>query len=239
MNYQIITDEQKFREFIEWLPELKTDECYYLCLFARNKYVRDTPDYFPHIKSDKAQVKRFIVSRKQDFYNKVKQLEVEVGAYTTKENFPVPQQSLALYVSVNPRNQFKANRLMLTVCADLLVKGNSGFNIATEALSAIQKAVGTKHYFDLDIDLESKSELNRAMSDVLSRINKEAITFIESRGGLHALIEYNKIEPQYVKTWYQSLKSIEGADIQGDNMIPVIGCTQGGFTPKFIEYGNV
>lgn len=235
MNYTIITDEIKFREFIAWLPDLKPNECYYLCLFARNKYVRDTPEYFPHIKSDKAQVKRFIVSRKEDFYSKVKQLEVKVGAYTTKENFPVPQQSLALYVSVNPRNQLKACRIMLDVAADLIIKGNTGFNIATEALSAIQKSVGTKHYFDVDIDLEDKSELPRAMSDVLQRVNKEAVTFIETRGGLHALIELSKVQPQYIRTWYQAMQTIKGADIQGDNMIPVIGCTQGGFTPKFIQ----
>jgi hypothetical protein len=234
MNYKIIQDEVKFKEFINWLPELKENECFYLCLFARNKYVRDTPEYFAHIKSDKAQIKRFIVNRKQDIYNKVKQLEVEIGAYTTKDNLPVPQQALALYITVNPRNQLKAARLMLEISADLIIKSNTGFNIATEALSAIQKSIGTKHYYDVDIDLKDKSEIKFVIDEIYDYVNKDAITLIETRGGLHALIELSKIKEQHVKSWYNKIKHISGVDIQGDNMIPVIGCTQGGFTPKFI-----
>lgn len=54
MNYQIIKDEDALVSFIEWLPELETNELYYLSLFARKKYAN------AEIKSnDKSYVIRF------------------------------------------------------------------------------------------------------------------------------------------------------------------------------------
>lgn len=227
-KYIIITDLDELQRFVDWLPELQENECYYLCLFARNKYVRDTPEYFPHIKADKAQIKRFLVSRKQDFITKIKQLEVEVGAYVTKENLPIPQQSLALYVTVNPRNQHKALIKCMKQFCDILETQGTGFNIQQEALSAIQKSVSRKLYMDLDFDTENVDD---TVFSIKEYVNPSCITIVKTRGGFHCLIDLKNIDKKYEKTWYNKITSLEECDIVKDAMLPVPGTYQGGFTP--------
>ena len=38
MNYTIIKDTQELLKFINWLPDLEEDECFYVVLMARSKY---------------------------------------------------------------------------------------------------------------------------------------------------------------------------------------------------------
>ena len=54
MNYKIICEEENLLKFIEWLPDLETDEQFYGCLFARKKY-----DSTGIVKSDKGQLKLY------------------------------------------------------------------------------------------------------------------------------------------------------------------------------------
>lgn len=222
MNYQIIRDETLFRSFIDWLPELKKNETYYVSLLARNKYHQA-------VGSDKAQVKRFTTT-KSFLYDKVKQLECELGAYKYK-GIAIPQEALALYISPNPRDMERAAKSTLIRFAELITKEYNGYNPHQEVLSEIQKSCSRKVYFDLDFD---KVDITETLTEIRKNINDDCLTVLRTRGGFHLLIELAKIDKQYAKTWHQSLSSIDGCDIKGDNLIPVPGCTQGGFIPQFI-----
>jgi len=236
MNYEIIKDEVLLRNFIAWLPELRDNECYYLCLFSRSKYAKneDGSNKFPHIKTDKNQLKRFTVSKKDRIYDKIRQLEVAVGAYKTKDGMNIPQESLALYITPNPRNQEQAMFTLMKKLIDIQQCKGINYNIHAESLSAIQKSCSRKVYFDLDLDSNDAENIVRNTLDY-SKINKDCIHVLKTRGGVHLLIELEKVAVEFRKSWYLYMTSNFRIDIKGDNLIPVPGTYQGGFIPRFIN----
>lgn len=224
MNYKIITDEKKLKEFIDWLPELNDGETYYYCLFARSKY-----DSSGMLKADKQQIKRG-TSNKEFLFEKIKQLEVEVGGYYQK-HIPISQETLALYITPNPRNYLKATKESLKKFADLITTEYKGYNPHQEVLSQIQVACSRKIYFDFDFD---GVEVSGVRPLIIKCINEDCLTFIRTRGGFHLLVKLSDINKVYEKSWYQSINMMSGCDVRGDNLLPVPGCTQGGYTPFIV-----
>ena len=230
--YKIIKDKTQLLEFIDWLPELENNETYYICLFARNKYTRneDGTNKYPFLKSDKCQLKR-ITSNKENLYNKILQLETKIGSYQEK-GYDIPQESLVLYITVNPRDFELSTKNSLISLLHLVTKKYSNYNPHQIVMSEIQKSCSRKIYFDLDFD---GVEIDDILPKLKEYINIEAINILKTRGGFHLLIEVSKIEKQYQKNWYNNITKLPGIDIKGDNMIPVPGCTQGNFVPYLIK----
>lgn len=237
MNYSIIKDETLLDDFIEWLPELQEDECYYLCLFARSKYAKneDGSNKFPHIKTDKAQLKRITVHKKSLMKDKIKQMECAFGSYKTKDGEDIPQESLALYITPNPRSQRKAMFNLIKRIVDIQVANATGYNIHAEAMSAIQKCKSRACFIDFDIDFPEGENiyLDPLKFFIEENVGIKGIHYLRTRGGYHVLVEPSKIDKQFEKTWYKSIIKHPYVDIKGDAMIPVPGCTQGNFIPYF------
>lgn len=238
MNYQIITDEDSLRNFIDWLPDLEPHETFYLCLFARSKYVRDLPIelQLPHIKSDKAQLKRF-TSNKERLFDKIRQLECPLGSYKQKD-LVVPQEALALYITINPRSFIKANTASVRKLLDLALQPYNGFHPYQEVMSEIQKAKSRSVFVSFDFDVE-KSQAPLIIADIHTAVNTRAIDVVETRGGFHVIVNTEYIGIQYQKWWYNRMRAVlakysQDHDNAGDIMLPVVGTYQGGFTPKFI-----
>ena len=220
MNYNIILDKVALQEFVEWLPALGVNEKYYVTLFSRKKYAGDGMQA-----SDKAQLKRFI-STKERLIDKIRQLEVEVGAYKLKKG-PVPQEALAIYINPNPRDLEKATYQGIMHFAKLLQEKSTHINPHSEIMSCIQKSRGQKYYLDFDID-----EQDFNFSHLKGKINLECLEVIQTRGGYHLLVNLKKLDPKYAKTFFPDIKKL-GVDQTGDQLLPIPGCTQGGFVPKF------
>lgn len=225
MNYQIIKDEQILRDFIEWLPELKPQETYYCALFARSKYCKNVVK----LTADKQQLRRFTAT-KQYLFNKLKQLECELGSYSQK-NTEIPQEAISVYITPNPRDMEIATKKGLIELANLITKPYSGYNPHATMLNSIQTSCGRKIYFDLDFDGVKVEDMRDEINEL---INPECLTYLQTHGGFHLLIELKKIEKQFIKTWYQKITALDGVDVRGDNLIPIPGTHQGGFVPKFI-----
>lgn len=234
MNYKIITDEIALREFIDWLPDLKHNETFYVCLFARNKYVKGLVD----IKTNKAQLKRF-TSNKSRLFNKIKQLECPVGSYHQKD-ITIPQEALALYITINPRDFVKATKNGIKRLLDLAMEEYSGYHPHQELMSSIQKSKSDRTEFvTFDFDME-KLLFDEVRTKVSEVINKEAIQWVETRGGYHLTIRTPRMDKQYTKTFHNDIKKILNEYSSdtfnvGDVMLPVPGTIQGGFTPKLLK----
>lgn len=164
-------------------------------------------------------------------------LYVQYSHETQNINSPIvrtgiPQECLALYINPNPRSLEKAAKNGLKKLADLITKPYGGYNPQVEIMSEIQKAKGNKVFMDFDIDHKGWEEIK---DEVLQFINKDALHIVQTRGGIHLLIETAFIAEEHKRHFYNGLTSLDYVDIHGDNMIPVPGTFQGGYTPNFIK----
>lgn len=221
MHYQIVLKEEIFRHFIDWLPDLQENEKFYCSLIARKKYCPDL------IKSNgKVRLQHFLSTREQ-LYEKVKQLEVPLEAYRLKDG-PAPPASLALYLNPNPRDLIQASYEGIIKLTERLRYQHQNFDPQAEIMSCIQRSQGRKLYLDFDID-----DKDFDLGQLSGLINLDAIDVIETRGGYHVVVHLNRVAEVYQKTFYQSIIQLN-VDRAGDQLLPVPGCTQGGFMPRFI-----
>jgi len=219
-NYAIIHDIDILTGFINNLPELEENEIYYICLFARKKYCQDLVK-----SSDKTQLKRF-TSNKHRMIDKIKQLQCEVGTYKIKDRV-VPQEALVLYINPNPRCMKKATFALMKKSVDIVQNNNKGFNIHAEALSCIQKSKAKSHFVDFDIDTKDID-----LSLMKNILPQDCYEILETRGGYHILVKPD-VAPK--TQWYKQITETFNVDQTGDQLIPVPGCYQGGFIPRFIQ----
>ena len=241
MNYEVIKDEKILKEFIESLPELSEDEVFYCCLFARSKYLtEEQKGQITHIKSDKAQLKRF-TANKHTLLSKIKQLECPIGSYVQyKKNVPsnpVPQETLALYITINPRSLSLATRNSLKKFVEMVADNPThSFNPSNFSTSEIQRSKAKNAPWFI-IDIDSKDfDVEDLKTAIKGYIGKTPFKLLETRGGYHILISLREIDDSVRKTWYNNLKEELGEDVDqtGDIMIPIPGSSQGGWMPKFV-----
>lgn len=241
MVHTIISDYTELEKYVNQLPDLGAGFKYYISLFARKKYGGT-----PGLKSDKAQLKRFIAS-KDLIIKKLQQLEIPLGRYDI-DGFVIHQSSLVVYISVNPRDMHKAGAATALELTKTIFEGCRIRNPQASFLSNMQ-TIGKKLYFNIDLDVLEGQVLseNDLREWLMSIVNIDACTIVQTRGGYHILVLLDKISKPYKSHWYNNFKlgqthneMIERGRVftidmsNGDGMTPLPGCTQGGFTPKLL-----
>lgn len=240
-NYKVILDEAVLDDFIKNLPDLQEDEKFYICLFARSKYLtEEQKGTMSHIKSDKAQLKRAVATKKT-LKNKLRQMEVPLGAYvqikTNVPDNPVPQESLAVYMTINPRSLSLATRNSLKKFVEMVADNPTHpFNPSNFAMSEIQRSKAKNAPWFM-LDLDSKERPAEELKNTLkSYLGNTPFKVLETRGGYHIMISLREIDENVKKNWYNNINIEFGKDIdqRGDMMIPIPGTYQGGHIPKFV-----
>ena len=115
----------------------------------------------------------------------------------------------------------------------LLKNNRTNFNPHAEVMSCIQQSAGKKEYLDFDID-DKEFDL-RQLENI---INPSCLTVVQTRGGYHVLVKIADIAPTYKSSFFQSFTAFEAVDQSGDQLLPVPGCTQGGYVPKFVDLNS-
>lgn len=221
-TYKIIHDMDRLEAYVKWLPDLGPSEKYYGCLFGRKKYCQSIP--WPG--SDKTQLKRFTATKENLIY-KIRQMECPIGAFEIKGQ-SIPQDALALYLHVNPRDLWKATIKSIGQLAKVIECDGKTSNPHQEVLSEIQRSHGKKKYVIFDLDEKDSGKLQRILDIVEGHAE-----VMETRGGYHIFVPTSKTNQITNKKWYNTIA--EMCDVTGDNMSPVPGCIQGGFVPKLLS----
>lgn len=245
MSYKIINNELALKQYISLLPELKTNEVYYFCLMARNKY------------SDKLDIKDSLVlarnfaKNKSDIFNKILKMEVPDGVYDY-EGQPIPNEMMVLYIKPNPRDLILTNLYTQKELVNEQIKlyrDNQYKTIDPNklTLNSMQEAYGTKHILDIDFDV--KNEKNFTLIFLLELIISHKLlpfvrSIIKTRGGYHVQFDTDSMTETMRKRWVgELLKENKGnedlkIEIVNDCFLPLTGTTHGGFTPQMMYYSN-
>ena len=254
----LIQDEKQFNKFVDFLPELKTDEVYFISLSARNKYLTEeerkkyslgrTEMFGRCIAKSKEQLKDYTI----------KKLESVLSYKTTKNGSKIPEKALVTYININPSSMIKAymlfqkemNKQVAEVMQALQNNKEPNFsyiNIQDRVLmNCIQKSSGTKTFIDIDCDTKESHVINF----IQDTLNASLIHYliIETHGGFHFLIKKDTIPTKKQKTVTKSFnlqklctdaqalseqKKVE-VMINGNAMVPVPGTCQANFLVRMI-----
>lgn len=227
-NYKLILNENELDRFIAILPETNEDEKYYISLFARRKY-----DKTKVVSTNKAQIKR-VLAKKELIKDKIRQMEVAFGAYTDNGN-SIPEEALALYISINPCSLHKGGLLLLRAMAERLYAGEM-LNTHTLALNCIKSSSSKKKYFDFDFDFKEEFDDEQEVIKRIQRVlSSSQFEIVKTRGGLHLLV---KLDSNLQKTWHPEITKLkcDEFDIMSNSkgLTPIPGCRQGDFSPILI-----
>jgi hypothetical protein len=203
--YNFIHDEQELKRFhTEIMPELKEFEVFFLSLSCRKKYLTTEEREKYHITRAEMFDRKLI--RTNDYSRlarSVHKYEVAEGGYMTKNNLPVPQHCMTIYLNINPSNSLKALKEFNGKIVDWQYEITSGnkdafskkFNkLDVELMNCYQRNRGTKHWIDIDFDVPEDFNAPEIMSNFLKSKENLVYYWIKTKSGYHLLINRNTLD---------------------------------------------
>lgn len=273
-NYvKIVADEEELKWFFEnIMPPLKSTEVYFLSLSARNKYL--TPEERQEVGLGRTEMFCKSLLRKREFSRFMRllhRLECDERGYLTKTGQPIPSKTIVCYWNINPSDSIKAlnlfqnivNEYMLELASIAATKRDPGSifdrinKLDNSMENCYQQATGTKHWLDIDMDVDKRWNPLHDKELVSFLIGKglKKSYFMETKSGYHLLVnrqelKFNpddiikKAQERYYHFCLETTgevdtackMSLESEIIKnGNDMVVIPGTFQGGFIPRILN----
>jgi hypothetical protein len=246
----LIKDFEQFNTFIKVLPELKNDECYFISLSCRNKYLsNEERDFYGLGRTE--MFARNIIRKKEDFEYVLSKLESTLQYKLTKNKQKIPEKALVVYININPSSMIKAYfNLMKEMNQELhditfALQNNkqpnySGIHLLDRKLmNCIQKARSRKVFIDIDFDVKTQELVNTFRISL--NMNEIIYHIVKTKSGYHVLINLDSMKDkkfnlnELVGFLNEEAKKENGEVIINTNgMIPIPGILQAEELVKFI-----
>lgn len=234
-NFNFLQDIEQLQNFIKILPELQDNECFILLLMARKKYL---PENHPASIGNTQMIRREIVTDKSKLIRKIKELNTEKDLYLDKNAIIIPEQALAIYLTVNPRSYHKA---MVEVAKTLIEHLSQGTTIRLDSMvkTALQSHFNRKIFLDIDVDIKAQDNLEELLQKIMIILDNIPVFIIKTKNGAHILLNKKHLSSQVKKTFYKDLENLSETmageiELKSDALVPIPGGYQGGFIPHEI-----
>lgn len=241
MSYTLVHDRKEVEKFENLFYSQSTEDyerVFLMYISARKKYCPDL--------SNNGCFKRTVIryneqlGNQKRLFNDIQHYEIPIGAYKDKNyRTVVPQEALALYASVNPRNAVHASQ---DLTKDIMDRAFSQDNVFFSSLdqkykNKLQKHV-VKRYVGIDLDTKDEEVYQALIADITRFVNIYVV--IETHGGYHIIIPKRELQrtTDGMSAGQYLYKVLPGKyptldKVSNDLFSPIPGTIQGGFNVRF------
>lgn len=223
--YTLIHDQRELATFHERvMPPLLQGEVYFLSLSARAKYLSTAERESLQLGRAEMFSRSIVRNHELDrFLRSVRKYEVAKGGYTTKNGSNIPEHAIVVYANINPSHTLKAylefQQKMTEYMKELAICAEEGRKVEdvmyrinkmdTLLMNCYQRSTGTKHYVDVDFDID-KSYFDSVVKPFLDSLTENGALFyvIDTRGGYHVMISRRSLNYNYTEDVYRANENI-------------------------------
>jgi hypothetical protein len=231
-SYNFIKDESELKKFYDLLEPLNDNECRYLMISARKKYLKPEEKSLYNCNNSDMLMRVLIKKNGFDYFKrKVLSLCLPIGTFTDKNGKPFPSHIFTIYMTENARCMRKASVNVIKKLAEQLYN-DQRINLEQFMMSEIHKSPSEKIYCDFDIDPKDNDNLDDIIKQVKYELRGCTTIDIKTHSGAHIMLNKNTIPNDIKNTFYRNIKKISESmngciDFLSDGMIPLPGTTHG------------
>ena len=232
----MIVDYNIYNKFMNYLPELKSGNRYYMQLLFRRKYIEE--EYKSQYPAEEKITST--LSKKETLGYDLQQWSVpDFSYYAIKggKHILLPNEAITAYIYPNQVNLKKLykNGLIGQLKAELEYDKltHPMKYVDSEAKKSTDSNSDKIVRFDFD-----KIKLDEVITQITPFINLDATSAIITKGGVHILVKCKKVNKEYQKNWYNNLYKLNITDekAKGIPLSPVPGTLQNNHIVNFITH---